>query len=95
MVRRDRNEEAKLVSYLVPELKEWPKFLQLHGLDDIEDEGTDFGPTKVYAKRFRRMQTEVRDHLKDRLASYAVPTIYIVLDKLLVALFLKPLSRIE
>lgn len=82
LVRRDRNEEPTLVSYIVPELNEWPKFLESKGLEDIEDEGTDIGPAKVYFKRFRRMQTEVRDHLKDRLPIYAVPSRYIVLDKL-------------
>ncbi|KAK2787436.1 large subunit of alpha-aminoadipate reductase [Emmonsiellopsis sp. PD_33] len=82
LVRRDRNEEPTLASYIVPELKEWPQFLKAQGLEDIEDEGTDFGPTKVYSKRFRRMQTEVRDHLKTRLPSYAVPTTFIVLNKL-------------
>lgn len=82
LVRRDRNEEPTLVSYIVPEFNEWPQFLKSHGLEDVEDEGLDFGPTKVYTKRFRRMQTEVRDHLKSRLPSYAVPTIFIVLNKL-------------
>ncbi|KOS22158.1 L-aminoadipate-semialdehyde dehydrogenase large subunit [Escovopsis weberi] len=82
LVRRDKNEEPVLVSYIVPELNHWPRFLEAHGLEDIEDEGTDIGTTKVYFKRFRRMQTEVRDHLKECLPSYAVPTIYIVLNKL-------------
>ena len=82
LVRRDRNEEPTLISYIVPELKEWPQWLKARGLDDVEDEGTDIGPTKVYFKKFRRMQTEVRDHLKGRLPSYAVPTIFIVLNKL-------------
>lgn len=82
LVRRDKNEEPTLVSYIVPELNEWPKFLESVGLQDIEDEGTVFGPTRLFFKRFRRMQTEVRDHLKDRLPIYAVPTTYIVLDKL-------------
>jgi L-2-aminoadipate reductase len=82
LVRRDRNEEPTLVSYIVPELKEWPRWLKARNLEDIEDEGTDIGPTRVYFKRFRRMQTEVRDHLKGRLPNYAVPTIFIVLDKL-------------
>lgn len=82
LVRRDKDEEPKLVSYIVPELKEWPQWLEAQGLEDIEDEGIDFAPTKVYTKRFRRMQTEIRDHLKARLASYAVPSIYIVLNKL-------------
>lgn len=76
-MRRDKNEEPTLVSYIVPELNEWPKFLKTQGLEDVEDEGTDIGPTKVYFKRFRRMQTEVRDHLKGRLPAYAVPTTYV------------------
>ena len=82
LVRRDRNEEPTLVSYIVPEIKEWQNWLQASNLKEVEDVGTDLGPTKVYFKRFRRIQTEVRDHLKDRLPIYAVPTIYIVLDKL-------------
>ncbi|KAI5467050.1 L-aminoadipate-semialdehyde dehydrogenase [Mariannaea sp. PMI_226] len=82
LVRRDKNEEPTLVSYIVPELNEWPKFLAANGLEDVDDEGTDIGPTKVYFKRFRRMQTEIRDHLKDRLPSYAVPTTLLVLSKL-------------
>ena len=82
LVRRDKNEEPILVSYIVPEMKEWASFLKANNLEDIEDEGTDIGPATVYFKRFRRMQTEVRDHLKDRLPSYAVPTIYLVLKKL-------------
>jgi L-2-aminoadipate reductase len=82
LVRRDRNEEPTLVSYIVPELREWPQWLKNQGLEDVEDEGTDIGPTKVYFKRFRRMQAEMRDHLKSRLPAYAVPTIYIVLNKL-------------
>lgn len=82
LVRRDRNEEPTLVSYVVPELKEWPQWLKDRGVEDVEDEGTDFGLTKVYSKRFRRMQAEVRDHLKSRLPTYAVPSIFIVLNKL-------------
>ncbi|EQL04172.1 hypothetical protein G6O67_005859 [Ophiocordyceps sinensis] len=82
LVRRDRNEEPTLVSYIVPELNEWPRFLKAQGLEDVEDEGTDIGPTKIYMTRFRRMQTELRDHLKGRLPSYAVPTTFIVLHKL-------------
>ena len=39
------------------------------------------GSVTVFLKKFRRMQTEVRDHLATRLPTYAVPTIYIVLNK--------------
>lgn len=82
LVRRDRNEEPTLVSYVVPENKEWQRWLHDHGLADIEDEGVEMGSVTVFLKKYRRMQTEVRDHLKTRLPTYAVPTIYIVLNKL-------------
>lgn len=83
LVRRDKNEEPTLVSYVVPELKQWPQWLKLHGYEDVEDdEGTQIGATKVYFKRYRRMQAELRDHLKSRLPAYAIPSIFIVLEKL-------------
>ena len=82
LVRRDRNEEPTLVSYVVPEEKEWQRWLSDRGLEDVEDEGVEMGSVTVYLKKFRRMQTEVRDHLSARLPVYAVPTIYIVLNKL-------------
>ncbi|KAL7619985.1 large subunit of alpha-aminoadipate reductase [Parahypoxylon ruwenzoriense] len=82
LVRRDRNEEPILVSYLVPEPAEWQRWLSTRGLEDVEDEGVEMGPTRVFLKKFRSMQTEVRDHLKSRLPTHSVPSIYIVLDKL-------------
>ncbi|ROW12154.1 hypothetical protein VMCG_00309 [Cytospora schulzeri] len=82
LVRRDRNEEASLVSYIVPESKEWQRWLAAQGAEDIEDEGLEMGSVTIYQKKYRKMQTEVRDHLKTRLPVYAVPTIYIVLNKL-------------
>lgn len=82
LVRRDRNEEPTLVSYVVPEQKEWQRWLSTIEAEDVEDEGIEMGSVKVYLKKYRRMQTEVRDHLKSRLPVYAVPTIYIVLNKL-------------
>ncbi|KAI3319047.1 putative aminoadipate protein [Xylariaceae sp. AK1471] len=82
LVRRDRNEEQTLVSYIVPEAAEWRRFLSAKGVDDIEDEGIEIGPVTIFQKKYRMMQKEVRDHLKSRLPAYAVPTIYIVLSKL-------------
>ncbi|KAI9148079.1 non-ribosomal peptide synthetase [Paramyrothecium foliicola] len=82
LLRRDRNEEPTLVSYIVPEHKEWTKWLADRGLEDIEDEGTEIGPVIVYTKRFRPVQTEIWDHLKSRLPIYAVPTYYIYLNKM-------------
>ncbi|EED19599.1 alpha-aminoadipate reductase Lys2, putative [Talaromyces stipitatus ATCC 10500] len=91
LVRRDRNEEPTLVSYIVPEMKLWPQWLESHGLEDVPDEGTDFGVTRVYLKKFRAMQTEVRDHLKGRLPSYAVPSLFIFLK----ALPLNPNGKVD
>ncbi|KAI0551905.1 putative aminoadipate protein [Xylaria curta] len=82
LVRRDRNEEQTLVSYIVPEAAEWRRFLTARAMDDIEDEGIEMGSVTVFQKKYRIMQKEVRDHLKSRLPAYAVPTIYIVLNKL-------------
>lgn len=82
LVRRDRNEEPTLVSYIVPEIAEWEKWLEAQNLKDVKDDGVEMGPCVVYLKRFRRIQAEVRDHLKSRLPAHSVPSIYIVLQKL-------------
>jgi len=71
------------VSYIVPEIAEWKRWLDVQNLKDVEDDpGVEMGPTIVYLKRFRRIQAEVRDHLKTRLPAHSVPSIYIVLQKL-------------
>jgi L-aminoadipate-semialdehyde dehydrogenase len=66
----------------VPEDQEWLKWLTEHSLDDIEEHGTEIGPVVVYSKRYRPMQTEIRDHLKSRLPVHAVPTYFIFLKKM-------------
>ncbi|KAJ0337140.1 hypothetical protein COL922a_007105 [Colletotrichum nupharicola] len=40
------------------------------------------GSSVVYLKRIRRIQAEVRGHLKSRLPVYPVPSVYVVLQKL-------------
>ncbi|KAI2777886.1 large subunit of L-aminoadipate-semialdehyde dehydrogenase [Daldinia loculata] len=82
LVRRDRNEEPTLVSYLVPEAAEWRRWVAARGIEEVEDDGVEMGPTRVFLKKYRSMETEVRDHLKSRLPAYSVPSIYIVLEKL-------------
>ncbi|KAI1822510.1 alpha-aminoadipate reductase [Xylaria intraflava] len=82
LVRRDRNEEPTLISYIVPEISEWKRWLEVQNYEDIEDEGVKMGSCVIYFKRFRRMQAEVRDHLKTCLPAHSVPSIYIVLQKL-------------
>ncbi|KAJ3504678.1 hypothetical protein NM208_g16301 [Fusarium decemcellulare] len=83
LARRDCNEEPTLVSYIVLEITEWKRWLETQGLQDIEEEGMEMGPCIVYLKkRSRRIQAEVRDHLKSRLPAHSVPSIYIVMQNL-------------
>ncbi|KAL6811031.1 alpha aminoadipic acid reductase [Trichoderma sp. SZMC 28013] len=82
LLRRDRNEEPTLVSYIVPEDQEWIKWLAERNLEDTEDQGTEIGPVTVFSKRYRPMQPEVRDHLKSRLPVHAIPTYFIFLKKM-------------
>jgi L-aminoadipate-semialdehyde dehydrogenase len=63
LVRRDKYEEATLVSYIVPELKTWPDWLRARGLQEKEE---DEGMTGML-RRFRPLQDEVRLHLKGKL----------------------------
>ncbi|GAW24785.1 hypothetical protein ANO14919_143790 [Xylariales sp. No.14919] len=82
LVRRDRNEEQTLVSYIVPEAAVRHRFLAAGGIEGIEDEGTGMLAVTVFQKKYKVMQKEVRGHPKTRLPAYAVPNIYIVLNKL-------------
>ena len=78
LVRRTKDEEPTLVSYIVPELKQWPHWLAARGLRDDPEDGSMVG----MLRRFRPLQDDVRRHLKESLASYAVPTHFIPLRKL-------------
>ena len=78
LVKRDKDEEPTLVSYVVPDMKEWTSWLEQKGQpDDIEDD------TMVgMLKRFRLLREDVRATLRTKLPSYAVPTVIIPLRKL-------------
>ena len=82
LVRRDRNEEPILVSYIVPNITEWEHWLRAHDHEDIQDEGVEMSSSIVYFQRFRRLQAEARDHLRAYLPAHSIPSIYIILNKL-------------
>ncbi|KAF8662367.1 hypothetical protein AX16_001172 [Volvariella volvacea WC 439] len=80
LVRRDKDEEKILVSYFVP--------LDGPGLDgfasDIgqeEDEGdkTELGRR---IKKYRRLIKDIREHLKKKLPSYSVPSLFVPLQRM-------------
>ena len=78
LVRRDKDEEPRLVSYVVPDMKEWTSWLEEKGQPDDTEDDTMVG----MLKRFRLLREDVRARLKTKLASYSVPSIIIPLRKL-------------
>lgn len=78
LVRRDKDEEQILVSYIVPELSTWPAWAQTKG---ITDEIQDISMAGLL-KRFRLLREDARDYLKTKLPSYAVPTVIIPLSRM-------------
>ena len=78
LVRRDKDEEPRLVSYVVPDMKEWTSWLENKGQSDDTEDDTMVG----MLKRFRLLREDVRARLKTKLASYAVPSIIIPLRRL-------------
>ncbi|KAG6899755.1 putative NRPS-like protein biosynthetic cluster [Termitomyces sp. T159_Od127] len=74
LVRRDKDEEKILVSYFVP--LDTPD-LQAYASDVQEEEG-DKGLARGIRK-YRRLIKDIREHLKKKLPSYSVPTLFVPL----------------
>lgn len=75
LVRRDKFEEQTLVSYVVPNMKEWPRWLASQGLTDEADDGSMGGRIR----RFQPLQKEVQRYLQGKLPVYAVPSVIVPL----------------
>lgn len=77
LVRRDKDEEKILVSYFVP--------LDAPDLEayasDIPEEEEDKGLTRGIRK-YRRLIKDIREHLKKKLPSYSVPTLFVPLRRM-------------
>jgi L-2-aminoadipate reductase len=71
LVRRDKDEEPTLVSYFVPQQSN-----ELNELLSDEDEGPDLADDELVQglRKYRKLIREIRNHLKLKLPSYAVPT---------------------
>ena len=82
LVRRDKDEEKVLVSYFVPvdgvELED----LRSDAEGDEEDESDIKTEMLRGVKRYHRLIRDIRDYLKKKLPSYAVPAVYFPLRKL-------------
>ena len=78
IVRRNKEEEPSLVSYLVPNLKEWERWSKEKALEDKVGEEDMVG----MLTRFRPLSDDVRTYLRSKLPAYAVPPLLIPLRRM-------------
>ena len=77
VVRKDKDEEAALVSYVVPEMSKWSQ--RSRNNDDGQHESEDMVSMLT---RFRPLRDELREYLRGKLPSYSVPGVIIPLKKM-------------
>lgn len=67
------------MTYIVPNLKQWKTWLVERDMpDDAEEDDSMLG----LLKRFRALRDDLRDYLKTKLPSYAVPTVILPLRRM-------------
>ena len=71
LVRRDKDDEPTLVSYIVPQ-----QCQELTDLISMEQDMADVTDDELVKglRKYRKFIKKMRDHLKSKLPSYAVPT---------------------
>ncbi|KAJ2963282.1 hypothetical protein NQZ79_g1633 [Umbelopsis isabellina] len=79
LVRRDKNEEQTLVAYIVP--NQDPESIDgfVSSTDDEESKGKN---GLVSRHKYRRLIRNVREYLKQKLPSYAVPSVFVPLTRM-------------
>ena len=83
LVRRDKDEEPTLVSYIVPEAKRWFEQLEQDGnLPAGTDASTEDESLVSMLKKFRSLSDDCKSFLKTKVAQYAVPTMFIPLARM-------------
>ncbi|KAJ1305861.1 hypothetical protein OPQ81_010584 [Rhizoctonia solani] len=79
LVRRDKNEEKVLVSYFVP--------ANVQGVDELmssageEEDSAGKGLSRGF-KVYNRLIKNIREHLKKKLPSYSIPSLFVPLNKM-------------
>lgn len=83
LVRRDKDEEPTLVSYIVPEAKRWFEQLAQDGnLPAGTDASNEDESLVSMLKKFRSLSDDCKNFLKTKVAHYAVPTMFIPLARM-------------
>ncbi|ODQ67735.1 L-aminoadipate-semialdehyde dehydrogenase [Nadsonia fulvescens var. elongata DSM 6958] len=78
LVRRDKDEEPVLISYIVPQqLPDLDQLLSDNEVDAEEEDEIVSGLVK-----YRRLIKDIKDYLRKKLPSYAVPTVIVPLVKM-------------
>ncbi|KAF8508238.1 alpha-aminoadipate reductase Lys1p [Hysterangium stoloniferum] len=77
LVRRDKNEEKVLISYFVPLNGE-----ALEGFISDAPDAEEVRGVVQGMRKYRRLIKDVRDHLKKRLPSYSVPSVFVPLVRM-------------
>ena len=77
LVRRNKDEEQTLVSYVVPDMQKWTQWLEFN---KQEDEGPGEG-IQGRLRRFWRLNDDIKQYLKTKLPSYAIPEVIVPLEK--------------
>lgn len=84
LVRRDKDEEKVLVSYFVPIDGDELDGLMSSSEADVDGDGElDLKQEMIRGvKRYRRLIRDIREYLKQKLPSFALPAVYFPLSKL-------------
>lgn len=78
LVRRDKDEEPTLVSYIVPDLSRWSLWLDSQGLPpDVEDDSM-----SGMLRRFTLLRDDVKADLRKKLPVHAIPSVIIPLKRM-------------
>lgn len=80
LVRRDKNEEQTLVAYFVPVQSADAEFAS--ATDDNGDEENGNSNDVRSRRRYRRLIKDIRDNLKKKLPSYAIPSVFVPLVRM-------------
>ncbi|EIE87722.1 hypothetical protein G6F46_005476 [Rhizopus delemar] len=76
LVRRDKNEDQTLVAYFVPNPTSNTDFASATEEEEYDEK-------EIFSQRqFRRLIKNIRDYLKQKLPSYAVPTVFVPLIRM-------------
>ena len=78
LLRRDKDEEPTLVTYIVPEMHSWHQWLEQQHLQETLTDDSMVG----MLRRFKALVDEARNYLKTKLPTYAVPTVFVPLRRM-------------